>query len=42
MTNEKSKYDLEERTGKFGEEVIKFWQEAKELNLIFNKIFINS
>ena len=117
MTNGKSKYDLEERTGKFGEEVIKFcrnmpkneitrpiinqlvrcstsiganyceadnaeskkdfkhkigickkesretmhflrmcatsvpemadvarkfWQEAKELNLIFNKIFISS
>ena len=63
-TNDK-KYDLEERTAKFGEDIIKkesreskhfirmitvavpelkdeakpLWQEAKELNLIFNTIY---
>lgn len=70
MTNNLNvkKYDLEERTAKFGEDAIKFckkesreskyflrmiavavpelkeearilWQEAKELNLIFNSIY---
>jgi len=69
MPNQKSnKYDLEERTAKFGEDIIRFckkesreskhfirmmvvavpslredakplWQEAKEINLIFNTIY---
>lgn len=33
-----SKYDLEERTAKFGEEIRELWKECQELTLIFGKI----
>ena len=53
MTNEiqnpnDKKYDLEERTAKFGEDVIEFvvcrklWQETQELTLIFSSIAVTS
>lgn len=48
--NENSKkYDLEERTAKFGENIIEYakegriwWKEASELNLIFTTIIIKA